>query len=123
MYGLVNRAIEEMIRRQHGDETWERIKAAAGVDVDLFVRIEAYPDDITYRLVAAASADLGISSEQALQAFGEYWVLYTAQDGYGALLDGAGSSVIDVLVHLDDLHAQVRSLYPNLSPPRFVVPT
>lgn len=119
MYGLVNRALEELIRREHGDAQWERIKAQAGVDVEVFIRMDAYPDDITYRLVGAASAVLGVDSAQLLHDFGLHWTLYTGREGYGALLDDAGSTLHQMLANLDDLHVRVGLMYPNLRPPSF----
>lgn len=119
MYGLVNRALEEMICARHGAETWDRIKQKAGVDIDIFVRMEAYPDDITYRLVGAACEELAITPADTLCDFGRHWVRYTGQAGYGALFDAAGSTVQEVLASLDDLHSRIGLLYPQLQPPSF----
>ena len=33
MYGLVNRAVEDLVCTNFGEETWEKIKEKAGVDV------------------------------------------------------------------------------------------
>lgn len=119
MYGLVNRAIEELMRKTHGDATWEKIKERAGVDIEVFVRMDAYPDDITYRLIGAASEILGQPPEALLRAFGEYWTLYTGSEGYGALLDAAGGSLQETLTNLNDLHVRVGLMYPQLKPPSF----
>jgi hypothetical protein len=119
MYGLVNRALEEMIRSGHGDATWDAIKARAGVDIDVFIRMEQYPDGVTHQLVGATCEILGLSPDEALKAFGEYWVLYTGSDGYGEFLDSAGGSVFEFLGNLNDLHSRVGVLYENLSPPSF----
>ena len=40
MYGMVNKAVEEMVCMQHGESAWEQIKAKAGVDVPLKVDLE-----------------------------------------------------------------------------------
>ena len=32
MYGMVNKAVEDMVCRNYGAPTWERIKAQAGVE-------------------------------------------------------------------------------------------
>lgn len=119
MYGLVNRAIEELMRKTHGDAVWEKIKEKAGVDVEVFVRMDAYPDDITYRLIGAAAEVLNQPPEVLLRAFGEYWTLYTGSEGYGALLDAAGSTLQETLANLDDLHVRVGLMYPELKPPSF----
>lgn len=119
MYGLVIRALEEMISANHGDAVWQDIKQSAGVDIPLFVRMESYPDEMVYRLVGATCERLNISADDALRAFGEYWVLFTGADGYGELLDEAGGSVFEVLCNLNALHERVGALYPKLVPPTF----
>lgn len=120
MYGLVNKAVEQMVCMHHGELAWERIKERAGVDVDVFVSNEGYPDDITYRLVAAASAELDLPAEAVLEAFGQHWVLHTAREAYGGLLEAAGRTLPEFLGNLPDFHSRVAMIFPNLQPPRFV---
>jgi len=119
MYGMVNKAVEEMVCRHHGEATWERIKAKAGVDVDVFMSNESYSDDITYQLVAAASEVLQLPAEQILIGFGEHWVLHTAQDGYGGLMKAAGKTLPEFLGNLPNFHSRVSMIFPKLQPPRF----
>jgi hypothetical protein len=123
MYGLVNKAIEDMALAAGGESTWLRIKAEAGVDVEAFVSMDAYPDDLTYSLVAAASKVLGLPAEQILESFGTHWILYTAREGYGPLLNAAGSSIGEFLSNLDALHVRVGLIMPELRPPSFQVTT
>jgi hypothetical protein len=119
MYGMVNKAVEEMVCLHHGEATWERIKAQAGVDVDVFMSNESYSDDITYQLVAAASEVLKLPAEQILIGFGEHWVLHTAQEGYGGLMKAAGKTLPEFLRNLPDFHSRVSMIFPKLQPPRF----
>jgi hypothetical protein len=120
MYGLVNKAIQDMISKYHGEDTWETIKQKAGLeDIDFFVGMEAYGDDVTYRLVGAASEVLGKPAEELLIAFGEYWVTYTSEEGYGELLASAGDSLPEFMENLDNLHARVGLSFPQLRPPAF----
>jgi hypothetical protein len=119
MYGLVNKAVVDLITNKFGEETWKKIKAKAEVDIDVFVSMDGYPDDITYRLVGAASEVLGITAEQVLETFGEYWVLYTANEGYGPLLKASGNTLREFLKNLDALHARVAIQMTELRPPRF----
>ncbi|MEO6859988.1 MAG: heme NO-binding domain-containing protein [Microcoleus sp.] len=119
MYGLVNKAIEEMVCSRFGEETWETIKEKADVEIDVFMTMDAYPDDLTHRLVHSASEVLGMSADDILQAFGEYWVIYTASEGYAQILDMAGDNLPDFLANLDNLHARVGLNFPQLQPPSF----
>ncbi|MDM9384403.1 heme NO-binding domain-containing protein [Chlorogloeopsis sp. ULAP01] len=119
MYGLVNKAIQDMVCSQFDEKIWEEIKQKAEIEVDVFIRMEAYPDDITHRLVKAASAVLNLSPQAIMQAFGEYWVQYTAQEGYGELMDMSGDNLVEFLENLDNLHARVGISFPKLQPPSF----
>jgi hypothetical protein len=119
MYGMVNKAVEDMVCAKHGEAVWEQIKDRAGVDVDVFLSNESYSDEITYRLVEAASHVLKLSTEQILIGFGEHWVLHTAQDGYGGLLSAAGKNLPDFLRNLPRFHDRVVMIFPKLRPPHF----
>jgi hypothetical protein len=119
MYGLVNQAIEDLVRADHGGTIWELIKQTAQLQIEAFIGMEQYPDDVTYELVDAASEVLGIAREELLQSFGEHWVLFTAKKGYGEILAAGGSSLPDFLQNLDTLHARVSIIMPHLKPPSF----
>jgi hypothetical protein len=120
MHGLVNQAIRELAEKLGGEELWLRIRADAAVDVEAFVAMEAYPDEVTYRLVDAASRILGIDSAEVLHAFGKHWILYTARQGYGAIFDMMGRTLPDFLGNLDAMHARLSLSMPQLHPPSFV---
>jgi hypothetical protein len=98
---------------------WEQIKAKAGVDVVVFISHASYSDDVTYDLVGAASEVLGVPAEQVLIAFGEHWVLHTAQKDYGGLMTAAGKTLPEFLKSLPDFHSRVALIFPKLQPPRF----
>lgn len=119
MYGLVNKAIEGLICNRFGEETWEAIKRRAGIDEEGFVSLDSYPDALTYALVGAASEVLATPADKLLEVFGEYWVTYTAREGYGGLLDAAGGDLRTFLMSLNQLHARVRLVAPELCPPSF----
>lgn len=119
MYGLVNRAIEGLVRQEFGAETWERIKKRANVEEAGFVAMDRYDDALTYGLVGAASAELELAPEQILEAFGEYWTVYTIEEGYGDILSMMGTSLDEFLDNLDSMHERIASTMPGLVPPSF----
>ncbi|MFN5833333.1 MAG: heme NO-binding domain-containing protein [Akkermansiaceae bacterium] len=119
MYGLVNKAIQELVTTNFGDEKWEKIKELSGVDTDVFISNDGYPDEITYKLVGAAVEVLGLPAEQILIAFGEHWVLETAAKSYGPMMKSGGGSLRDFLINLPNFHSRVAMIYPHLQPPRF----
>ncbi len=119
MYGMVNKAIQDLVTIQFGEDKWEAVKRKAGVEIDSFISNEGYPDSLTYGLVGAASEVLGLSADQILFAFGEFWVLHTAKIGYGDLLSSAGRNLGEFLDYLPTFHVRVGLIFPNLKPPRF----
>lgn len=119
MYGLVNKAIQDMVCSHFGEDTWDKIKEKAELDVEAFISMEGYPDDVTHRLVKAASEVLGLSPRAIMEAFGAFWVQYTATEGYGEMMDMAGDNLPEFLENLDELHARVGVLFPKLQPPSF----
>lgn len=121
MYGIVNRAIRDLLVNEYGEETWQEVCRRAEYSGEVFVGMQAYDDELTYRLVGASAEVLEISAEEVLKAFGRSWVEYTAQEGYGDLVRLAGSSTAEVLKNVDVLHSRVSLQYPELRAPSFQV--
>ncbi len=119
MYGLVNKAIEELVVSNFGENQWELIKSKAGVDVEVFISNEGYPDELTYKLVGAAVEVLGVPADEILIAFGEHWVLKTAAKSHGPMMKSGGSTLKEFLINLPNFHTRVAMIYPKLEPPRF----
>lgn len=119
MYGLVNRAVEQMVRERFGAERWHAIQARAGLEDEGFLALRTYPDEVTYRLVAAASAELGVPAPAVLEAFGEYWVAATAQASYGDLMRLSGRTLPEFLQNLDQMHSRLALTFTQMQPPSF----
>ena len=119
MYGMVNKAIEDLVLREQGPETWDRVRERAAVEVETFVSNQAYPDELTYRLVAAASEQLGRPATEVLHRFGVHWILHTAPAGYEDLMDAGGSDLAEFLENLPAFHTRISLILPELVPPTF----
>ncbi len=121
MYGMVNRAIEDLVTEQLGPEAWERVCARAGIETPVFVSSEPYPDELTFSLVGAAAAELGVPVDVILRRFGVHWILRTAAEGYGELMDAGGRTLGEFLDNLPAFHARIVLAFPDLKPPEFTV--
>ena len=119
MYGLVNKSLEELLTEQYGEDAWEAIKEKSGVDVDFFLSNESYEDEITYKLVGAATNVLRVSVKEVLNALGEYWILRTGKEKYGGLMEAGGATLEEFLLNLPVFHNRVMLIYPKLTPPEF----
>ena len=121
MYGLINKAIQDLVVSRFGEAKWNEIRRKAEVTDADFVSMEKYPDETTYRLVGAASEVLSTPAEQVLELFGEYWTVYSAEAGFGHMLEFAGNNLVDFLRNLDNMHTRVALTFPDLKPPSFKV--
>lgn len=119
MYGLVNQAIKDLVVHEFGVEKWDQICQRSKIGNTDFVSMNYYDDSLTYSLVGSASSVLGLSSDDILKSFGRYWVLYTANEGYGPMMDLFGKSFKECLMNLNNLHARMGMTMPQMSPPRF----
>ena len=120
MYGMVTKAIGEMVIDRFGEDAWDEVKRKADVDVDVFISNDGYPDEMTYRLVGAASERLNMPVEDILIEFGRHWILNTAMEGYGPMIRAGGQTLPEFLEQLPNFHTRLSMILPHLSPPRFV---
>lgn len=118
MYGMVNRALQDMVSSRYGGATWQQVCQRVGVEDEFFLSNQPYPDELTYGLVTTTAEVTGWPVEELLVAFGEWWVLDTAAKGYGPLMAVTGRSLGEFLHNLDQLHTRVAMIYPQLRPPQ-----
>lgn len=121
MYGMVNRAIEDMIVSTSGCDSWNCIKQEAGVDLAEFLNSSMYSDELTFKLVSAASKHLETTPEKILHAFGRYWILYTGKEGWASVIELGGDTMVSFLEGLDSMHARVQVALPDAQMPQFSV--
>lgn len=121
MYGIVNKAIQDLVIANFGEEKWEAILERSGIEEDFFISSEAYDDDITFKLAIAVSEEMNMTLKDVLIAFGEWWVMKTTKEKYSGLLESGGSTLKEFLEHLPMFHNRVMLVYPKLTPPEFKV--
>ncbi|MBU3713685.1 MAG: heme NO-binding protein [Ferruginibacter sp.] len=121
MYGIVNKAIEDLIKENFGSEKWEAVKKRSGIDVDFFISNEPYDDDITYKLAGAVAEEMNIELSLVLQLLGEWWILRTTKEKYAGLLQTGGKNLKEFLSNLPVFHNHIMMIYPKLTPPEFKV--
>ncbi|XP_052130903.1 guanylate cyclase soluble subunit beta-1 [Frankliniella occidentalis] len=120
MYGFVNYALELLVVRTFGEETWETIKKAAEVNMDgQFLLREIYEDEVTYNLIGAAVSLLKIPADKILELFGKMFFEFCQESGYDKILQVLGATPRDFLQNLDALHDHLGTLYPGMKAPSF----
>lgn len=121
MYGLINSSLQNMIRKNFGDGTWDKIISESGVPLDSFLSMRSYDDEITYKLVGATSTVLNTPASECLRLFGHHWVLEVAGKSYGPLLDAAGNDMVEFLRNMNALHDRISGTFVEFVPPQFKV--
>lgn len=121
MYGIVNKAIEELVIANFGEDKWEAVKKRSGIDIDYFLSNEPYDDDITYKLAGGVSEEMNMTVSNVLEAFGEWWILKTGKEKYGGLMEAGGQNLKEFLVNLPMFHNRIMLMYPKLTPPEFQI--
>lgn len=117
MKGIVFNLLEEAVIRQYGEETWDDLLEAAGLD-GAYTSLGSYPDQQLTDLVEAASRATGTDPQSIIRWFGREAMpaLAAANPGFFAPHHDIGS----FLATLNDIiHPEVRKLYPGADVPTF----
>ncbi len=121
MYGLINKALRDMVTEHHGPCIWGRILAESGVPPDSFLTMRSYDDDVTYDLAGATAQVMDAPVADCLKLFGQYWMTDTAPRHYGMLLDASGDTALEFLGNLNALHDRITTTFIDYRPPTFDV--
>ncbi|KAG7352290.1 hem-NO-binding domain containing protein [Nitzschia inconspicua] len=115
MFGWINDCTECLVLSKFGHNTWREIKSKANCQVKDggFLRYKYYPDSDTIALVVAASEVTGLSVDEVLHAFGDYFIDYVQDNGYSNVLECLGSNLCDWLSNLNSLHDHLQASYPK----------
>ncbi|EDV24636.1 uncharacterized protein TRIADDRAFT_56641 [Trichoplax adhaerens] len=119
-YGFINYALELLVVRKYGQETWNEIKKKAEVDIEKhFLLRMIYDDQVTFDLVNVACDVLGLSQNEILEQFGAMFFKFCQESNYDKILQVLGGSLKDFLCNLDALHDHLGTIYPGMRAPSF----
>lgn len=117
MKGIVFNLLEEVISQEYGEDTWDRLLAAAGDD-GVYTSLGSYPDHKIFALVDAAAVRLGEQPGAILRWFGRKSMPLLAER-YPTFFAGLGGTRPFLLTLNDIIHPEVRKLYPGAYVPIF----
>lgn len=117
MKGIVFNLLEEVVCRQYGDDTWDRLLDAAGDD-GVYTSLGSYPDDKIFALIAVAATTLGQPPEDVLRWFGRQSMPLLAER-YPSFFIGLSGTRPFLLTLNEIIHPEVRKLYPGAYVPHF----
>jgi hypothetical protein len=115
--GIVFNLLEQVVTRDHGEDTWDDLLSSAGL-TGAYTSLGSYPDEDFGRLVQAASEVLNVPSQDLVRWFGREALpaLAKAYPGFFALHADTRSFLLTLN---DIIHPEVRKLYPGADVPDF----
>jgi hypothetical protein len=117
MKGIVFNLLEEVVTRQYGENTWDDLLDATGLE-GAYTSLGSYPDSDLMTLVEAAAGKLGVASEDVVRWFGTA-ALPLLAERYPQFFESHRSSRSFLLTLNDVIHPEVRKLYPGAEVPEF----
>lgn len=121
MYGLLNKALGDLITERYGAEKWYAIKQKSEIETEFFISNVIYDDEITLRLADSASELLGLTKKDIMFEFGEWWVLRTGKEKFGNLMKIGSSTFQEFMINLPMFQNRVTMMYPELTSSEFVL--
>ncbi len=110
MKGVVFNLLEEVVTRRHGEDTWDALLDAAGLE-GAYTSLGNYPDQDVHKLVVAASSALATTPAEVLRWFGREAMPVLAER-YPAFFSAHTSTRPFILSINEIIHPEVRKIYP-----------
>jgi hypothetical protein len=117
MKGIVFNLLEEIVSREYGEDTWDALLEAAGLDC-AYTSLGSYSDGDLMSLVGVASSALDTPPDEIVRWFGRNAVPLFA-DRYPQFFEPHGSTRSFILTLNQVIHPEVRKLYPGADVPVF----
>lgn len=119
MKGVIMACLSQLVAERFGDDKLAEIMTACGIDPrKKFIVTEDIPEEQAMLMLQSTCQVLGISLEQAAEAFGDYWVNVYAPNIYKAYYRNV-ESARDFLLKMDEVHVKATRSMENAMPPRF----
>lgn len=119
MKGVIINCLEKLVKSKFGTEKWEAVLEGASIERNATFLVQTdVPEETALSILDSLCKTLNLSSTQAADAFGDYWVNDYAPKIYRAFYREADDAR-SFLLRMDDIHAQTTKSIPNAQPPRF----
>lgn len=119
MYGMIHRAMRQMVHEELGEEAWLALEQKLEIGPTELLTGMVYDDALTLQIVGEAAARLNLSVEQCLVAFGEYWIRFAGQGSLSSIMKFTGQNLETFIANLDRLHLAVGAAMPGARLPSF----
>ncbi|WP_298261008.1 heme NO-binding domain-containing protein [uncultured Litoreibacter sp.] len=121
MYGLVHRALQCFAQDIYGEDIWEKVVVEAELPFHEYEAMLPYPDHHLDDALTSLSNLLERSPAQVAEDVGTYLVTHERMETVRRLLRFGGTTYVEFILSLEDVHDRVKLALPDLELPRFEV--
>ncbi|CTQ50319.1 heme NO-binding domain-containing protein [Jannaschia donghaensis] len=119
MHGLICKSLEEFVRDQHGEAVWRQICLRSRAPSGGFEGLRSYDDALMEVVFATAFDELGQSRSGLLEDIGHWICTHPPLEPVRRLIRFSGTSFVDLIYSLEDIHDRARIALPGLGLPKF----
>lgn len=119
MYGMIHRAIFELVASQPHWATSEARFSSLVSDPAGMISTSVYPDEQTHDVIKEAAALMRIPVPEFLQRLGRFWITFSENGSYRHILEFTGTGMPSFVAGLDRMHEAVVSAMPQANVPSF----
>lgn len=119
MYGMIHRAMRQMVFEQLGEEAWLALEQKLAIGPTELLTGMVYEDALTFDIVAESAARFNLTVDECLTEFGRYWIRYAEQGSLSSIMKFTGQDLASFVANLDRLHLAVGAAMPGAKLPSF----
>jgi len=119
MKGTIAICLQDLVKTKFGKDNWENILVKSGLPKDLVIYgHHDIEDGVIMKVINSTCEVLGITLQQAADAFGDYWMNEYAPEKYFAFFSGKKTAK-EFLLNMDNLHIKLTDKIKDAKPPKF----
>jgi hypothetical protein len=111
MYGMIHRAMRNMVHDELGEEAWLALEQKLNIGPMDLLTGKAYDDALTLGIITEAALVLNLSVDQCLIEFD--------QGSLASVMNFTGQDLVSFIKNLDRLHLAVGAAMPDARLPSF----
>jgi hypothetical protein len=119
MKGTITRCLKEMVENKFGKDKWITICEKSNFPSTKIISLSSdFDDAVVMALIKSTCETLGVTLEQAGDAFGDYWVNDYAPKIYKSIYTKF-KNAREFILGMDEVHKMITKTVPNSKPPQF----
>ncbi|CAH8475565.1 unnamed protein product [Schistosoma mattheei] len=121
MYGLLFESLRKYIETTYNHDIWLQILYHVINKEKIFQTNQTYQEELYEKLINYLSILINKSINDLYFKNGQYFIQFLIDSGYITLLKVMGKDFIDFLNNLNEIHKQIKYIYPYIKSPLFTI--